>query len=315
MRLLIKNGLVIEPKDEINEVLDILVEDGKISRIEKNIKTNNIDELIDASGRIVMPGIVDMHVHLREPGREDKETVDIATQAAIKGGVTTFLSMPNTSPCMDCRKNVKLLKKIIKDKAKINVFICGAITKGRKGKELTDISGLKKEGIKAISDDGASVDNDRLMLKALKSAKKEKILVISHCEDKNLSSGGMVNLGGISTRMGLRGISKESEYKRIERDIYLADKAKAAIHITHGSCKESVDIIREAKKKGIRVTCDTAPHYFSLTEEAVLGYNTNAKMSPPLRTREDFYYNPILLLRLKRNSAVRCHRSPLSPSF
>ena len=288
MKLLIRGGRVVDPANNLDEVLDVLIEDGRIAKIAKNIKAE-ADKIIDAAGKIVMPGAVDMHTHLREPGREDKETVLSATRAALAGGVTSLLAMPNTSPAMDCADNVRRLKEIISNTSAANVFICGAITHARQGKELTDIAGLKREGVLAISDDGCSVDKEELFLQALKEAQENNLLVISHCEDKKLSNGGVVNLGWTSTRLGLRGISKESEYKRVERDIQLTQRAGAPIHIAHVSCKESVEIIAQAKKKGLKVTAETAPHYFSLTEEVVLNYDTNKKMNPPLRTREDVW--------------------------
>ncbi len=286
MKILIKNGHVIDPVNNIDGIYDILVENDKISEVAKNI-TTSADNIIDAADKIVMPGIVDMHVHLREPGREDKETIETGTKAAIKGGITSLLAMPNTQPAIDCAENVELLKSIIDKTAEVNVFICATITRERKGKEPTDVAKLKNERVVAISDDGSSVDNDELMLKALKKAKEQDILVIFHCEDKLLSAGGAVNLGIISTRLGLRGIARESEYKRVERDLKLAEKAKARLHIAHVSCKESVDLIAKAKKKGIKVTAEVTPHHFSLNEEAVLGFDTNMKMNPPLRSQED----------------------------
>ena len=286
MKLIIKNGHVIDPANKIDGIMDILVEDEKISKVARAIDAK-AETVIDAVGNIVMPGIVDMHVHLREPGREDKETVFSGTKAAAKGGVTSVLAMPNTLPSLDSVGIVKTLKNIIKKTANVDVFICGAITIGRQGKELTGMGALKEEGVIAISDDGASVDSDELMLKALKEAKKEKLLVICHSEDKLLSGHGVVNRGFTSTRLGLRGISKESEYKRVARDIKLAEESGGVVHIAHLSCAESVEIIRKAKKKGIKVTAETAPHYFSLSEEDLLGYNTNMKINPPLRTKED----------------------------
>ncbi|MCX5701339.1 MAG: dihydroorotase [Candidatus Omnitrophica bacterium] len=285
-KLLIKSGRVIDPANKIDEVLDILVDDSKISKVAKNIKVE-ADKIIDAQGKIVMPGLVDMHVHLREPGREDKETICSGTKAALHGGVTTLLAMPNTDPAIDCLESIKILKSLINKSAKANVFICAAITKGRKGQDLTDIASFKKEGVVAISDDGASVDDDEIMFEAFKRAKEAGIPVICHCEDKKLSAGGVVNAGFTATRLGLRGISKESEYKRVERDINLAEKSNAKLHICHLSCEESVEMIATAKKKGIKVTCETAPHYFVFNEEAVLGYDTNFKMNPPLRTKKD----------------------------
>ncbi len=286
MKILIKNGRVIDPANNIDGLYDVLAENGKISQVFRGI-TSRADTIIDATDKIVMPGIVDMHVHLREPGREDKETIATGTKAALRGGVTSVLAMPNTQPAIDCEENVDFLKIIIDKTAKANVFICGAITKERIGKELAGTVKLKKKGVIAISDDGASLDNAELMLKALAKAKEEGILVISHCEDKALSVGGVVNLGIVSTRLGLRGMSSESEYKRVQRDLLLAEKSKARLHIAHVSCKESVELIAKAKKKGVKVTAEVTPHHFSLSEEATLGFNTNMKMNPPLRSKED----------------------------
>jgi len=285
-KILIKNGRVIDPANNLDGIADILIENSHISKVAQHIKTD-ADTVIDATDKIVMPGIVDMHVHLREPGREDKETIASGTKAAAKGGVTSVLAMPNTSTPIDCAENVALLKGIIKKTACVNVFICGAITKERLGKELTDIAALKKEGVIVISDDGSSVDNDTVMLEALKKAKQEKVLVTCHSEDKALSGNGVVNLGFTSTRLGLRGISKESEYKRVARDIELAEQAGAPVHIAHASCKESVEIIAKAKIKGIKVTAEATPHHFALTEDAVLEYDTHMKVNPPLRSKED----------------------------
>lgn len=287
MRILIKNGRVIDPANKMSAIKDILIENSKISKVSENIK-ENAERIIDAKDKIVIPGIVDMHAHLREPGREDKETIASASSAGFKGGVTSVLAMPNTSPCMDSPENIKLLKDIInKNPGCLNIFIAGAITIGREGEELVDIAKLKKEGVVAITDDGNSVDSEGLLLEALKKAKENKILVMCHSEDKSISGKGVINLGIISTKLGLRPMPKEAEYKRIERDIELAKKINASIHITHISCKESVEIIKKAKEKGIKVTCDATPHHFSLTQEDIAGYNTNMKMNPPLRTKED----------------------------
>ena len=286
MKLLIKGGRVIDPANNIDEVLDILAEDGNITRLAKDIDVPG-EQTIEAAGKIVMPALVDMHVHLREPGREDKETIKSGTLAALKGGVASVLVMPNTEPAMDSAENIRMLTGLIKNSSYANVYICGAITKGRHGKELTHIAKLKNEGVVAISDDGAAVDNEELLLKALLEAKEHRLPAICHCEDRKLSNKGVMNSGLISTRLGLRGISRESEYKRVERDVSLAERISSPIHITHLSCKESVEIIARAKKKAVKVTCDSAPHYFSLSEEALLDYDTNMKMNPPLRTKED----------------------------
>lgn len=286
MKILIKGGRVIDPANKIDATMDILVEEEKISRVAKNIKVE-ADKVIEAETKIVLPGLVDMHVHLREPGREDKETICSGTKAALAAGVTSILAMPNTEPAIDCVENLRTLKEAIQKSAKANVFVCAAITAGRCGEVLTDIVGLKKAGAIAISDDGVSVEADHLMLEALRQAKNADLLVICHSEDKKLSAGGQVNAGFTATRLGLRGISAASEYKRIERDIALAEKTASCIHIAHVSCKKSLEIIARAKKKGIKLTCETAPHYFTFTDEAVLGYDTNFKMNPPLRSQDD----------------------------
>ena len=286
MKILIKNGRVIDPANNLDGQYDILVEGLRIAKVAKNIRVA-ADEAIDAAGKIVLPGLVDMHVHLREPGREDKETIKSGTLAALKGGVTTVLAMPNTTPAIDCAENVKLVKGIIQKTALANVFISGAITKGRLGGELVDIRQLKKAAVVAITDDGVSVEDKEVFAQALQEAKKEDVLVICHCEDKALSGKGAVNRGLVATRMGLRGISNESEYKRVESDIRLAEKTGARLHIAHVSCGESVEIISRAKKRGAEVTAEVSPHHFSLSEEAVLGYDTNFKMNPPLRSKAD----------------------------
>ena len=220
MKILIKGGHVIDPANNINDVWDILIENTKIVKVGKNLN-GSADKIINAVGKIVMPGLVDMHVHLREPGREDKETVASATAAALKGGVTTVLAMPNTIPAIDSVESVELLSSIIRDSACAHVVICGAITKARLGKEHTDAGKLKKTGVVALSDDGSSVDGADVLLKAMRKAREQKMLVICHCEDKSHSAGGVMNLGVNSTRLGLRGISNESEYKRIARDLSL----------------------------------------------------------------------------------------------
>lgn len=286
MKILVKGGRVVDPANNIDAIMDVLIDGPKIAKVAKNIN-NGADEIIDASQKIILPGLVDMHVHLREPGREDKETIASGTRAAAKGGVTSVLAIPNTEPAVDNPGTIELLKGIIKKTGFINVFVAGTITKARLGKELADIPELKRCGAIAITDDGSSVDDEDLFLEALRQAAEQKIALINHCEDKALTAAGVVNLGFTSTRMGLRGISKESEYKRIERDIRLAERISGSLHIAHVSCAESVEIIRSAKKKGVKITAETAPHYFSLNEEAVLGFDTNMKMNPPLRGKDD----------------------------
>jgi dihydroorotase len=286
MTYLIKNGRVIDPENNIDEVMDIFVKDGKVEKTAKAI-TDKADEVIDAKNMIVAPGFIDMHTHLREPGREDKETIRSGTRAAVKGGFTTVACMPNTDIPIDSIETVKLVKDIAKKDAIANVVVIAAITEKRQGKKLSDIKALKAEGVAAISDDGCSVEDKEVLLAALKESKKEKVLLIEHCEDPKLAGTGVMNKGFTSTKMGLRGISNASEYEMVKRDIELAKKAGARLHIAHVSTKESVELIRRAKKDGIDVTAETCPHYLALTDECCGMYDTNMKMNPPLRTKED----------------------------
>jgi len=286
MDILIKQGRVIDPVNKCDGVFDVLVEKGTISKVAKTID-GKARLVIDAKGKIVAPGLIDMHVHLREPGREDMETVASGTRAAIAGGITGISAMPNTRPALDNPGILKNLKAIIKKDAIVNVFIVGAITKDRKGALLVDMKAMKKEGAIALSDDGSSIQDEPLMRKALKAAKDAGLLLISHCEDKKLSESGVVNEGIIATKLGLRGIPRRAEYEFVDRDVKLAQKENAALHIAHVSCKEAVDIIRKAKKAGAPVTAETAPHYFSLDETACTAYDTRTKMNPPLRSPDD----------------------------
>jgi dihydroorotase len=286
MNILIKQGRVVDPVQGIDAVKDVLVVDGKIGGIEDSISTNS-DHIIEAKGKVVLPGLVDMHAHLREPGREDKETIETATMSALKGGITSVLAMPNTTPCIDSAQAVGLLQKRIQKSARANVFIAGAITKNRKGHALVDFKGLQNKGVSAFTDDGSSVDDEKLLSKAFNIARDLGVVIICHSEDTMLSAGGAVSRGIISTRMGLKGISKESEYKRVERDIGIAEKAGARIHIAHVSCAESVAIIRKAKQRGVQVTAETCPHYLLLCEDDVTDFDTNKKMNPPLRSKDD----------------------------
>jgi dihydroorotase len=286
MSLLIKNGRVIDPANNVDDVLDILISGGKIEKAGKNL-TDKSAEVIDASGKIVAPGFVDMHAHLREPGREDEETVATGTRAAIRGGYTSIVCMPNTEPAIDRPEVARAVKDIIKKDASCNVYVAGAITQNREGKALSDIEGMKKEGVVAITDDGSCVGDKNMMMDALRAAKKAGLLVMDHCEDPKLSRQGVMNRGFAATKTGLRGIPREAEYEMVKRDIELAKKLGARIHIAHVSCAESVELIRQAKRDRIAITAETAPHYFSLTEECCASYDTNTKMNPPLRSSGD----------------------------
>ncbi|MCG8431734.1 MAG: dihydroorotase [Candidatus Omnitrophica bacterium] len=282
----IRNARLIDPAQDMDKTGDLVIENGKIASVGASGSSKDIAQ-IDASGKVVMPGVVDMHVHLREPGREDKETVASGSASALRGGVTTVLAMPNTTPAIDTAERVEMLRAIIDKRARARVLIAGCLTRARAGRERAEYAQLKKAGVVALTDDGASVDDEKLMQDILDEAGKHDLPVICHCEDAALSAGGVVNLGLTSTRMGLRGISRESEFSRVARDIALAEKAGARIHIAHVSCRESVELIAKAKARGVAVTAETAPHYFSLTEETVWGFDTNFKMNPPLRGTDD----------------------------
>ncbi|MFH1995620.1 MAG: dihydroorotase [Candidatus Omnitrophota bacterium] len=284
--ILIKNGRVVDPANGRDGAFDVLITGGRITKVEKGI-TKKSAVVIDASGMIVTPGLIDMHVHLREPGREDIETVRSGTRTAAAGGITSVCAMPNTMPPIDTGQMVRHLAGIIKKDAAANVYIVGAVTRHREGREIVDIGSIKREGAIALSDDGNSVQDASVMSAALEKARDQAMLIISHCEDTAISKNGVVNEGIIATKLGLRSIPKRSEYEFVKRDIELAKKANARIHIAHVSCKESVEIIRAAKKDGVAVTAETAPHYFTLYDEYCSKYDTRTKMNPPLRSTDD----------------------------
>jgi len=287
LKLLIKNGRVIDPANNIDDFLDILVEENIIKKVAKGIKAEGSVKVIDAKGKIVAPGLIDIHTHLREPGFEYKETIKTGTMAAAAGGFTAICCMPNTNPINDNRAITDFILSKSAKEGVVNVLPIGAITKGSQGKVLAEIADMVNAGCVAISDDGRGVMDAEVMRRALEYTKAFDIPVIAHCEDANLSSGGVMNEGFASTTLGLRGIPKAAEEVMIVRDIALAELTGARLHIAHVSSAGSVEWIRIAKKKGIKVTCETCPHYFTLTEDAVIGYNTNAKVNPPLRTKED----------------------------
>jgi dihydroorotase len=290
MQLIIKNGRVIDP-DNLDGEYDILVEDGKIvsagSPGDFKDKESDGVTVIDARGLIVSPGLVDMHVHLREPGHEYKETIGSGLKAAAHGGFTAVCSMPNTNPVNDNRQVTEFIIRRAKEENLSRVYPVGSITFGLSGRTLCEYGELKSAGVVAVSDDGRPVENGQVMRRAMEYAKGFDLPVISHCEDMELAADGCMNEGVVSTRLGLPGIPNISESNMVKRDIGLAELTGCRLHFAHISTRESVDAIREAKKNGIKVTAETAPHYFTLTEEAVLGYNTNAKMNPPLRTEQD----------------------------
>lgn len=287
MNIIIKNGHVIDPANKLDEKLDILVSGGKIAGLGKpGSFSADGASVIDAAGTIVVPGLIDMHVHLREPGFEYKETIATGTAAAKAGGFTSVCCMPNTNPVNDNQAITRFILDQARD-ASARVFPIGAITKGSRGEELTEMAELLEAGCTAISDDGRPVMNAAVMRRAMEYSKIFDLLVISHCEDSALSDKGVMNEGFVSMELGLRGIPRAAEDVMTGRDISLAELTGCRLHIAHVSTAGSVRMVREAKARGVKVTAETCPHYFSLTDEAVRGYNTMAKMNPPLRTADD----------------------------
>ncbi|NMB96739.1 MAG: dihydroorotase [Clostridiaceae bacterium] len=287
MKLLIKNGHVVDARTGRNGIFDILIYEGKIADIGNDLEIDSNYDYIDAAGKYVVPGFVDAHCHLRDPGYEYKEDIESGSASAAIGGFTSIACMPNTNPCIDNQEVVKYIISKAKQEAYVNVYPIGAISKGQKGEELSEIGELKFAGAVAISDDGKPVKSSSLMKKALQYASMFDITVISHCEDLDLAEDGVMNEGYQSTIMGLRGIPSAAESIMVARDLLLAEYTNTPIHIAHVSTEASVELIKVAKKRGVKVTAETCPHYFSLTEEACEGFNTMAKVNPPLRTKRD----------------------------
>ncbi|MFH1791706.1 MAG: dihydroorotase [Candidatus Omnitrophota bacterium] len=283
---LIKKGRIVDPVSRINKIADVLIKDGIIDSIAGNIdfKDSSCD-IVDADGCWVVPGLFDMHVHLREPGNEDKETIATGTAAALNGGFTGIACMPNTDPVIDNQEVVNF----IRDRASVfpcSVYVIGSVTHGMQGATLSEIGKMKRAGAVALSEDGKSVASSQVMLNALRYASMEKLPVICHCEDPTFDHGSM-HEGRVSSRLGIRGIPSVTEEIFIYRDLLLAEYADAPVHIAHVSTRRGVELIRQAKKRGIRVTCETAPHYLWFTEDDVGRYDTDFKMNPPLRTKSD----------------------------
>ncbi|OEU57010.1 MAG: dihydroorotase [Desulfobacterales bacterium C00003106] len=288
MRLIIRGGRVIDPASNTDAIKNVVIENGRIVRLQSGAETRNPDsEIIDASGMWVVPGLIDMHTHLREPGHEYKETIATGCAAAAAGGFTSICCMPNTTPVNDNQSVTDYILKKAREAEHARVYPVGAISKGLQGRSLAEFGELKEAGVVAVSDDGNPVMNSQLMRRALEYTRAFDLFVISHCEDLDLAGSGVMNEGTVATRLGLRGIPNAVESVMVSRDLMLAELTGAKLHIAHVSAADSVRCIRDAKKRGVLVTAETAPHYFSLTEAALLDYNTNAKMNPPLRTKKD----------------------------
>lgn len=286
MSILIKNGRLIDPANGIDAQLDLFLDQGVVARVGKNLN-DQADEVIDASGKLVTPGLIDIHVHLRDPGLEYKEDIASGTRSAVVGGFTAVACMPNTQPVND---NVAVTKYIINKTAEVgscHVYPIGAVTKGLKGESLTEMGELSQAGAVGFSDDGRPVENGEVMRRALEYVKPFKVPIISHAEELSLVGGGVMNEGFVSTELGLKGIPWVAEDSMVARDAMLAEFTGGHLHVAHISTRGAVDIVRQAKARGIKVTCEVTPHHFTLTDDAVRGYNTNAKMNPPLRSDED----------------------------
>ena len=289
MQILIKGGHLIDPANKKNGQFDLLISKGKIEAVEPEGKIKDIlgADIIDAKGAIVTPGFCDMHVHFREPGHEYKETIETGSKSAAAGGFTTVAVMPNTSPVNDNRSVTEFILSQAKETSNINILPIGAITKGLRGETLSDMGELKEAGCIGYSDDGRPVSNSEIMRRALEYSKMFDLPCIQHSEVLELTQGGSMNEGIVSTELGLKGMPTEAEDIMVHRDICLLPKTGGRLHVAHISSGGSVDLVRQAKAKGLAVTCEVAPHHFTLTHDACRGYDTNAKMSPPLRTQSD----------------------------
>ena len=289
--LLIQGGHVIDP-GRINGIADVLIEQGKIAAVGANLTAqgkgkNGSVQIIDARHKLVLPGFVDLHVHFREPGFEYKETIKSGTAAAAAGGFTSVCCMPNTQPVNDSQAITEFILEKARIAGNARVYPVGAITKGSEGKELAEIGDLRRAGCVAISDDGQPVMNSLVMRRAMEYALAFDLPVIDHCEDLHLSEGGCMNEGVVSTQLGLQGVPAAAEDVMVSRNLALGELTGARLHLAHLSTAGSVRLVREAKARGIRVTAEACPHHFTLTEEAVRGFNTLAKMNPPLRAWDD----------------------------
>jgi dihydroorotase len=286
MTILIKGGKLIDPASKCEDLLDILIQGERIKKIGKNIQSRGA-KLIDAEGKVVIPGLVDMHTHLRQPGREDEETIGSGTLAAARGGFTTLCCMPNTTPPIDNLAVVEYIYREARKNAVVEVLPIGALSLNREGKRLSEMGRLKKAGVVGFSDDGKWLADSELMRRALEYVKMLDVPVISHCQDPYLSKNGVMNEGYWSTVLGLPGIPAEAEKIAVGRDLALLELTGCRLHIAHVSTKGALDLIRKAKQDNLKVSCEVTPHHLALSEETVRSFNTNTKVNPPLRTHKD----------------------------
>lgn len=290
-KLLIKNGYVVDPVSGISGINDILIADEVIIKCEKSLSIGEYEnqgyKIIDAAGLLVTPGLVDMHVHLRDPGFTHKEDIISGCSAAVSGGVTSVLCMPNTNPVTDNEETITYINEKAKTHASAKVYICGAITTGMQGEQLSDFDMYKRLGVVAVSDDGKPVCSAKGMKNALKLGREKGLVVISHCEDLDLIDGGIMNEGKVSQNLNVKGMDRASEDYITAREIFLSDSANSAVHIAHVSTKGSTSFIKWAKEQGYHVTAETCPHYFWYTEDKLLTKDSNYRMNPPLRTDKD----------------------------
>ena len=284
--LVIKNGRVIDPANNRDEVADVLIDDGKVAEIAQDISPPDDAKVIDAKDRWVTPGLIDIHTHLREPGFEYKETVQSGAESAAAGGFTGIACMANTNPVNDNGQVTEYIQKAAKN-ALVNVYVIGAVTKGLNGKELSEIGEMAKLGIVALSDDGKCVMDGSVMRAAMEYAKMFGLPIIEHAEDHAINKSGVMNEGFVSETLGLKGVPRTAEDVIVARDIQLAEYLDAPVHIAHVSTAGTVQLLKSAKERGIKITAEVAPHHFTLTDDACKGYDTNAKMAPPLRETED----------------------------
>lgn len=286
MTLLIKNGIVINPGDRSERRADLLVKDGVIAQIAESL-SSEADRVIDAAGAYCMPGFIDMHVHLRDPGLTYKEDIETGGAAAIHGGFTTIVAMPNTKPVADCPDVIRYVQEKAARVTKAHVIQVGSVTKGMQGKELSDIRGMAAAGCICLSEDGKSVMNADLYRDAMKIAAEENMTVLAHCEDINLVHGGVLNADSVSASLGMPGITNSVEDVIVARDILLAKETGCRLHLCHCSTEDSVKMVRMAKADGVNVTAEVCPHHFSMTSDEIAGDDANYKMNPPLRTAAD----------------------------